>query len=151
MTQGCNEKLSQDKQRRNQMSTVKLIQIYQSHCSERARRGFKLKGVAYAKQDYQVGVGEEELKKQTGQAQVPVLVVDGHVIPDSTAILNWLEEQKPQPALLPQSDKERAEVMLWEELMDWVLGPQGRVLMLGKFLHSDGPQLRQGGQVKGRK
>jgi glutathione S-transferase len=133
------------------MSTVKLIQIYQSPWSERARWGFEFKGVPYEKQDYQVGAGEEELKKLTGQAQVPVLLVNGTVIPDSTAILNWLEEHKPEPALLPRSDKERAEVMLWEELMDWVLGPQGRLRIAGRFLRSADAQMQQAGQFFGQK
>jgi len=133
------------------MSTAKLIQLYQSPWSERARWGFEFKGVPYEKQDYQIGAGEEELKKQTGQAQVPVLVVNGTVIPDSTAILNWLEEQHPTPPLLPATEKDRAQVMLWEELMDWVLGPQGRLLILGKLLRSDNPQLQQGGQFMGQK
>jgi glutathione S-transferase len=133
------------------MSTAKLIQLYQSPWSERARWGFEYKHVPYEKEDYQIGAGEEALKKQTGQAQVPVLLVDGKVIPDSTAILNWLEEQHAQPALLPKSDKERAQVMMWEELMDGVLGPQGRLLILGKFLRSDNPQMRQGGQFMGQK
>jgi glutathione S-transferase len=133
------------------MSTPKLIQLYQSPWSERARWGFEFKGVPYEKEDYQIGVGEEALKQQTGQAQVPVLVLNGLIIPDSTAILNWLEEQKPVPALMPTSDKGRAEVMLWEELMDWVLGPQGRLLILGKFLRSDNEQTRQGGQFMGQK
>ena len=133
------------------MSTVKLIQVYQSPWSERARWGFEFKGVPYEKQDYQVGAGEEELKKQTGQAQVPVLVVNGTVIPDSTAILNWLEEHKPEPALLPRSDKGRAEVMLWEELMDWILGPQGRLLIAGRLLRSDDAQMQQAGQFFGQK
>jgi glutathione S-transferase len=128
------------------MSTPRLIQIYQSPWSERARWGFEFKGVPYEKKDYQVGAGEEELKKLTGQAQVPVLVLNGTVIPDSTAILDWLEEQQPNPALLPRSDKERAQVMLWEELMDWALGPQGRLLIAGKLLRSRDPQLQQAGQ-----
>jgi glutathione S-transferase len=35
--------------------------------------------------------------------------------------------------------------------MDWVLGPQGRLLILGKFLRADDPQLQQGGQFMGQK
>jgi len=35
--------------------------------------------------------------------------------------------------------------------MDWVLGPQGRILILGKFLRSDNEQMRQGGQFMGQK
>lgn len=133
------------------MSAAKLIQLYQSPWSERARWGFEFKAVPYEKEDYQIGAGEEALKEKTGQAQVPVLLVDGNIIPDSTAILNWLEAHQPQPALLPRSEKECAAVMMWEELMDWVLGPQGRVLILGKLLRSDNPQLQQGGQFMGRK
>ncbi len=133
------------------MSTLRLIQVYYSPWSERARWGFEFKGVPYERQDYQVGAGEEELKKLTGQAQVPVLLVNGTVIPDSTAILNWLEEHKPEPALLPQSDKEQAEVMLWEELMGGVLGPQGRLLIAGRRLRSDDAQMQQAGQFFGQK
>src|SRR4029453_7740810 len=133
------------------MSAVKMIQLYQSPWSERARWGFEFKKVPYEKEEYQIGAGEENLKKQTGQAQVPVLLINGKVIPDSTAILNWLEEQHPTPALMPKSEKDRAQVMMWEELMDWVLGPQGRILILGKFLRSDNEQMRQGGQFMGQK
>src|SRR6185369_2596633 len=55
------------------------------------------------------------------------------------------------PTLMPKSEKDRAQVMMWEELMDWVLGPQGRILILGKFLRSDHEQMRQGGQFMGQK
>ena len=54
------------------MSTIKMIGLYQSPWSERARWGFEYKNVPYEKEDYQIGAGEENLKKQTGQAQVPV-------------------------------------------------------------------------------
>src|SRR5208282_5711259 len=91
------------------------------------------------------GVDEEAVKKLTGQAQVPVLLVDGTVIPDSTAIVNWLEKYKPQPALMPASEKDQAQVMLWEELMGGVLGLQARMLIIGRFLRASEPELQQGG------
>jgi glutathione S-transferase len=127
------------------MSTIKLIQMYASPWAERVRWALNYKGVPYEKQDYQPGVDEEAVKKLTGQAQVPVLLVNGTVIPDSTAILDWLEQYKPQPALMPASDKDRAQVMLWEELMGGVLGPQARMLVIGHFLRASEPELRQGG------
>ena len=133
------------------MSTIRLIQIYQSPWSERARWGFEFKEVPYEKEDYQIGVGEERLKKQTGQAQVPVLLVNGTVIPDSTAMLNWLEDYRPDPPLLPTTDKERAEAMLWEELTDWVLGPQGRLLIAGRLLRSANADMKQVGEFLGQK
>ena len=104
------------------MSTIKLIHMYASPWAERVRWALTFKGVPYEKQNYQPGVDEEAVKKLTGQAQVPVLLVNGTVIPDSTAILNWLEEYKSQPALMPASEKDCAQVTLWEELMDW--GPR---------------------------
>jgi glutathione S-transferase len=133
------------------MSTIKLIQMYASPWAERVRWALNFKGVPYEKQDYRPGVDEEAVKKLTGQAQVPVLLVNGTVIPDSTAILNWLEQYKPQPALLPASEKERAQVMLWEELMDGVLGTQARMLIIGHFLRSDEPELQQGGRYFAQK
>jgi glutathione S-transferase len=133
------------------MSTTKLIQMYASPWAERVRWALNFKGVPYEKQDYQPGVDEEAVKKLTGQAQVPVLLVNGSVIPDSTAILNWLEQHHPQPALMPASEKDRAQVMMWEELMDGVLGPQARMLIIGHFLRSSAPELQQGGQYFAQK
>jgi glutathione S-transferase len=133
------------------MGIPRLIYIYQSPWSERARWGFEFKGVPYERVDYQVGTGEEELNQHTGQVQVPVLDIDGSWLSDSTAILNWLEDHHPQPALLPEPDAARAEVVLWEELMDGVLGPQARVLITGRLLASSDPQVQQLGQFLSEK
>jgi glutathione S-transferase len=125
------------------MSSVKLIQMYASPWAERVRWALNYKGVPYEKQNYQPGVDEEAVKKLTGQAQVPVLLANGTVIPDSTAIVNCLEKNKPQPALMPASEKDQAQVMLWEELMDGVLGPQARMLIIGEFLRASELELQQ--------
>jgi glutathione S-transferase len=127
------------------MSSVKLFHMYASPWAERVRWALNYKGVPYEKEDYRPGVDEEKIKKLTGQAQVPVLMVDGTAIPDSTAILNWLEQYKPQPSLMPTAGKDRAHVMMWEELMDGVLGPQARILIIGHFLRSSEPELQQVG------
>ncbi len=74
------------------MSTTKLITMYLSPWSERVRWALKFKGLAYEKENYEAGVDEEKIKKLTGQNMVPVLLTDGKVIPDSSAILEWLEE-----------------------------------------------------------
>ena len=125
------------------MSTNKLIHLYASPWSERVRWAFTFKGVPYEKIEYRPGVDEEQVKKLTGQAQVPVLLTNGSVIPDSTAILNWLEQQKPEPRLMPESQKDQAQVVIWEELMDGVLGPQARLLVIGRLLPSNDPELQQ--------
>jgi glutathione S-transferase len=133
------------------MGTLRLITMYLSPWSERVRWALVFKHLPYEKQDYRPGVDEEELKTLTGQNQVPVLITEGNVIPDSTAILEWLEATKPEPALLPKAEKDRAQVTLWEELMLGVLGPQGRTLISGRLLRSSEPEMQQAGQFFGGK
>jgi glutathione S-transferase len=133
------------------MSNTKLITMYGSPWSERVRWALNFKGLPYEKENYEPGVDEEKIKKLTGQAMVPVLIADGKVIPDSSAILEWLEQAKPEPALLPRSEKDRAQVTLWEELAIGVLGPQARILINGRLLRSSIPQMKQAGQYFGAK
>jgi glutathione S-transferase len=52
----------------------------------------------------------------SGQRLVPVLVDDGLVLPDSPAILRWLEEQHPEPPLWPLERRQRAEA---DVFVDW--------------------------------
>ena len=125
------------------MSTTKLITMYGSPWSERVRWALKFKGLAYEKENYEPGVDEEKIKKLTGQALVPVLIADGKIIPDSTAILEWLEDSRPEPALLPRSEKDRAQVSLWEELAIGVLGPHGRTLIIGRELRINHPEVQR--------
>jgi glutathione S-transferase len=77
---------------------------------------------------------------------VPVLIADGKMIPDSTAILEWLEASRPEPALLPKSEKDRAQVTLWEELAIGVLGPHARTLIVGRQLRIDHPEAQRSGK-----
>jgi glutathione S-transferase len=134
------------------MSQITILDMYTSPWCERVRWTFKFKGVPLEKQTYQPGpTDEEKVKKLTGQAQVPVLLVDGKAIPDSADILAWLESYKSEPTLVPKSENERAQVMMWEELMDGVLGPQARMLIIGHFLRANDPELRKAGQYFAQK
>ena len=128
------------------MSTTKLITMYGSPWSERVRWALKFKGLAYEKENYEAGVDEEKIKKLTGQNMVPVLLADGKVIPDSSAILEWLEASRPEPALLPRSEKDRAQVTLWEEVALNALGPHGRVMIVGRLLRIDDPEAQKSGK-----
>jgi glutathione S-transferase len=128
------------------MDTIKLITMYGSPWSERARWAFAFKGLPYEKENYEPGIDEEKIKKLTGQALVPVLITDRKVIPDSTAILEWLEDTRPEPALLPRSERDRAQVTLWEELMIGVLGPHARTLIIGRELRINDPEAQRSGE-----
>ncbi len=126
--------------------SIKLITMYGSPWSERVRWALAFKGLSYEKENYEPGVDEEKIKKLTGQAMVPVLIASEKVIPDSSAILDWLEETRPEPALLPKSAKERAMVTLWEEIALNALGPHGRTLITGRLLRIDDPEAQKGGK-----
>jgi glutathione S-transferase len=52
----------------------------------------------------------------SGQSLVPVLVEGDFVLPDSPAILRWLEQRQPEPPLWPADPARRAEV---DVFVDW--------------------------------
>lgn len=56
------------------------------------------------------------VERASGQPLVPVLVDDGRVVADSTSILRFLEELKPEPALWPRDPTREAEL---EVFLDW--------------------------------
>src|SRR5215204_5938214 len=56
------------------------------------------------------------VERVSGQPLVPVLVDDGRVIFDSTAILRHLEDLQPEPPLFPRDEARRAEL---DAFLDW--------------------------------
>lgn len=56
------------------------------------------------------------VREISGQDRVPVIVEDGRVIVDSTAILEYLEERYPDPPLYPRDEARRAEARVF---VDW--------------------------------
>jgi maleylpyruvate isomerase len=91
---------------------MKLHHFFRSGTSHRLRIALNLKGVAvqYAAVDLRT---EQHLapafKALNPQGLVPVLEVDGTVLTQSPAIIEWLEEKFPAP-LLPAATDDRARV-----------------------------------------
>ncbi len=56
------------------------------------------------------------VREASGQELVPVLEVDGQVVADSTAILEYLEKRHPDPPLYPLAPARRAEARIF---VDW--------------------------------
>lgn len=87
---------------------VKLYTNQRNSAGERVRIALNLKGIAY---DY-VSVPSlppGEYRKINPQGLMPALEVDGRVVAQSGAILAFLEEGWPEPALLPADPLTRAE------------------------------------------
>lgn len=93
---------------------MKVHSYWRSTTSYRVRIALNLKKVTYQTIPVDLTAGEQNSpefnKINPGQA-VPALVLDnGAVIPQSMAILEWLEETFPEPALLPDNPEARAKV-----------------------------------------
>ena len=92
---------------------LQLHNFFRSGTSHRLRIALKLKGLDY--QYVAVHLGKEAhlsaaFKAINPQGLVPVLVADEHVLTQSPAIIEWLEERYPAPALLPTNPLDRARV-----------------------------------------
>ncbi len=79
----------------------------------------------------------EELTRLNPKAQIPVLVDGEAVIPDSTIILEYLEERAPRTALFPSGAAERARCRILEDLGDTLLAPNLGVLVREVLLKPD--------------
>jgi glutathione S-transferase len=60
----------------------------------------------------------DEYKRKHPLGRIPLLEVDGRPIPDSSAILAYLEKAQPQPALYPSDPYDYARAVWFEEFAD---------------------------------
>ena len=92
---------------------MKLYSFFRSGTSHRLRIALKLKGIAtnYAAVDLRVDEQQNEAFKAINpQGLVPALDTGEQVLIQSPAIIEWLEEKYPSPALLPSGAEARAHV-----------------------------------------
>jgi len=94
---------------------LKLYGFWRSLATYRVRVALGLKGVAAQEISVDILKGKqfsEEYKALNPQSVVPALVLDDGAPPlfQSLAILEYLEETQPQPALLPKDARGRARV-----------------------------------------
>ena len=92
---------------------MQLYSFFRSGTSHRLRIALNLKGLAteYVAVDLRTEAHQSaEYKALNPQGLVPTLVKDGQVMTQSPAIIEWLEETHPTPALLPTTPDDRARV-----------------------------------------
>jgi maleylpyruvate isomerase len=92
---------------------MQLHNFFRSGTSHRLRIALNLKGLAYEyiAVDLRRNAHQSDAFKAINpQGLVPALVQDGQVLTQSVAIIEWLEERYPTPALLPSGTNDRAHV-----------------------------------------
>lgn len=92
---------------------MKLYNFFRSGSSHRLRIALNLKGLQtqYMPVDLRTEQHlKDEFKAINPQMLVPALDADGKVLIQSPAIIEWLEETHPTPALLPVNANDRAQV-----------------------------------------
>jgi len=94
---------------------MRLYSFFRSSASYRVRIALQLKGIAaeYRSINLRKGEGEQyeaAFRSLNPQSLVPALEDGGHVLTQSLAILEYLEEIHPQPPLLPAQPAARARV-----------------------------------------
>jgi maleylpyruvate isomerase len=92
---------------------MKLHGFFRSGASYRVRIGLALKGLTAEQAFHHLRKGEQRAPSYLAlnpQGLVPSFEVDGAVLTQSLAILEYLEETHPLPALLPRDPLDRAKV-----------------------------------------
>jgi glutathione S-transferase len=84
-----------------------------------AEKGFSFPQIE--KVDIMAGANRQEpYLSKNPSGQMPALELDdGRVIAETVAICEYLEEQKPKPALIGENAADRAETRMWTRRVEW--------------------------------
>jgi maleylpyruvate isomerase len=121
-----------------QKSGFVLHGFWRSSTSFRARVALNLKGVEYTQKTYRLRDGDQRQPDYLAvnpQGLVPSLVTpDGLVLTQSLAIIEWLDETFPEPALLPNDLNGRARARALAQAVALDIHPINNLRVLN-YLH----------------
>ena len=112
---------------------MQLYSYFRSSAAYRVRIALNLKGIDHGVVPVDLVAGEqrgEDYRWHNPQGLVPTLVSGNMVLTQSTAILEWLEERHPEPALYPQDILQRARVRALCQLIACDIHPLNNLRVL---------------------
>jgi maleylacetoacetate isomerase len=123
---------------------VRLFDYFRSSASYRVRIALNLKGIACERVAVNLLDGaqrDEAYRTVNPQALVPALEIDGQRLTQSLAIIDYLDETRPEPLLLPADPGDRAHVRAMALVIACDTHPLGNLRVL-KYLSGalDQPQ-----------
>lgn len=119
---------------------VRLYQYWRSSSSWRVRWALAIKGLAYESVIIDLAAGAQLSAEQRARnpiAHVPTLEVDGLTLSESVAIIEYLDDTRPTPALYPSGAVARARARQVVELINSGIQPLQNLTVLKQ--HSSDP------------
>ncbi|XP_016399042.1 maleylacetoacetate isomerase isoform X1 [Sinocyclocheilus rhinocerous] len=115
-----------------------LYGYFRSSCSWRVRIAFALKGIEYEQKPVNlIKDGGQQLTDQfkaiNPMQQVPAVTIDGITLSQSLAIIQYIEETRPEPSLLPADPKQRGQVRIICDIIASGIQPLQNLYVLRKI------------------
>jgi glutathione S-transferase len=112
----------------------RLFHFRVSHFNEKVRWALDHKSWPHERISLVPGFHVARIRPMTGQNAVPVLVLDGEVLFDSTRIIAELERRRPDPPLYPRDPTLRERALAIEEHFDEKVAPDLRRLFWSTYI-----------------
>ncbi|NNM76217.1 maleylacetoacetate isomerase [Sphingomonas sp. ID1715] len=119
--------------------TIRLFDYFRSSASYRVRIGLNLKGVAYERVDLALLEGkqrEPDNLARNPQGFVPTLEIDGHMLTQSLAILDYLDATFPEPPFVSKDPARRSKTLAQALAVACDIHPLNNLRVL-KYLKSE--------------